>query len=76
MRQQIVYQNKRSTGLSRLETLPSILLRKINLLLDDEVDEIRLSLEGVGGHHAPVLGKCNKILVLPLWRQSRRLPRE
>jgi hypothetical protein len=39
-----VYRNKRSTGLSRLETLPSVLLRKINFLLDDEVDEICLSL--------------------------------
>jgi hypothetical protein len=43
-----VYQNKRSTGLSRLETLPSILLRKISLLLDDEVDEICLSLASKG----------------------------
>ena len=41
---QIVYSNGRATGLSRLETLPSSLLRRISLLLDDEVDQVCLSL--------------------------------
>lgn len=39
-----MYRNKKTTSLSRLETLPSILLRKINRLLDNEVDKICLSL--------------------------------
>ena len=41
---QIVYSNGRATGLSRLETLPSSLLRRISLLLDNEVDQVCLSL--------------------------------
>jgi hypothetical protein len=45
---QILYRNKRTTGLSRLETLPSFLLRKIYCLLDDELDEICLSLTSKG----------------------------
>jgi hypothetical protein len=39
----IVYRNRRMKDLSRLETLPAVLLRKINDLLD-KVDEVCLSL--------------------------------
>jgi hypothetical protein len=44
MEHQLLYRIKGTKGLSRLETMPSVLLRKVLRLLDDEVDEICPSL--------------------------------
>ena len=43
-RKQIVHSSRRAAGLSRLETLPLHLLRKISFLFDDKIDLICLRL--------------------------------